>query len=1001
MASTRAGKAGKLLPYVLGADEAYNIELTEGHLRFFQDGALLTSTETVVSNIALSGTVTQVTLPSGHGIVEGDNFLFIFNNEEGKTTYTELLNRQFFARNVTSTTVDIANAETGEILSDGFDSFATSDIILQKITDLSTPYSETQWPDVKIIQSDDRTLLLHGSVQPRAITTGSISKALFVDGPYLDPVPNSLLTPDTTNGSVTLTLSYAAYNANKSYSTGDYVLSSATSYKSLTDVNEGNTPASSASNWEVVLPIDHVNSGAGFGPGDTSRHIRLFSEPAAWLAGTAYVADDHVKHDDAYWICLAASTGDEPGADVTKWASDPGAAVWTWGKVASTSVDLSNSPSLIAQSDGTIIGNTHAESEAFNGVTGTRDDGAHSVGETTSDTYIGKNFSAPTAISSVRIFAAGDRGFVENDNHTVPITFRLYAKATLPSSATDGTLLGSHTIPQDKDYLVVTIASNDIVTTWDYAWVVISTSQNKHRYFGEVEFYDASAVPAGSRLIVQIIGDPLLYTTAISTWRLGLYNDVAPLWPTNGVYHQGRFWLGGAVPNRIDASKSNEELVFSPTGADGVVADNNSFSYTLNATERNQILWMSSSNRGVLTGTAGGEYLFHASDNNNLITPTSIQADLAARYGCADVKPAFTGLTTVFVHEHARQLHEGFQDAYSSSYVAPELTDRVKSFTRGGIAELAFTQALEPIVWMRTGTGGLIATTYNRNNLVGENPPAYNAFHHHELGSGRLVESISVAPSIGGGLDTLAMIVKGQDGVYYVDYMTAMPEEDDTVFGAQFLDSALIPAAAEVYTTGAGGVRFHGLHHLINATVSVWAAGLDLGGNFIVNEGGYVDCDWASDSNSLFTQRYLEQLTGERFDYGDRAVKIDGGELIIPAVVGFAFKSRGQLLRPVSQAATGIQIGTAFGMKRRAHGYSILAHNTQGLSVGTNFDTLRPSLFEFAGGRRYTPTELFSGIHSDTLADDSGTDGQIAWEIARPYPATIQAVGVFLKTEDK
>lgn len=152
MASTRAGKAGKLLPYVLGADEAYNIELTEGHLRFFQDGALLTSTETVVSNIALSGTVTQVTLPSGHGIVEGDNFLFIFNNEEGKTTYTELLNRQFFARNVTSTTVDIANAETGEILSDGFDSFATSDIILQKITDLSTPYSETQWPDVKIIQ---------------------------------------------------------------------------------------------------------------------------------------------------------------------------------------------------------------------------------------------------------------------------------------------------------------------------------------------------------------------------------------------------------------------------------------------------------------------------------------------------------------------------------------------------------------------------------------------------------------------------------------------------------------------------------------------------------------------------------------------------------------------------------------------------------------------------------------------------------------------------------
>jgi hypothetical protein len=41
-----------------------------------------------------------------------------------------------------------------------------------------------------------------------------------------------------------------------------------------------------------------------------------------WAIGTAYVADNYVYHEEAYWKCLKSDTGTEPGTDDTVWSAD-------------------------------------------------------------------------------------------------------------------------------------------------------------------------------------------------------------------------------------------------------------------------------------------------------------------------------------------------------------------------------------------------------------------------------------------------------------------------------------------------------------------------------------------------------------------------------------------------------------------------------------------------------------------------------------------------------
>ncbi len=122
----------------------------------------------------------------------------------------------------------------------------------------------------------------------------------------------------------------------------------------------------------------------------------------------------------------------------------------------------------------------------------------------------------------------------------------------------------------------------------------------------------------------------------------------------------------------------------------------------------------------------------------------------------------------------------------------------------------------------------------------------------------------------------------------------------------------------------------------------------------------------------------------------------------VPAAIGTTFTSKGQLLRPLSPQDTGARNGPALGKTRRDHRFAALLLNTAGISFGTTFDKLHAALFKSLGGKTtYAANQLYSGVWTNPLEDNNSYDGQLCWQISRPYPATVLAVQPFLETQDR
>lgn len=331
----------------------------------------------------------------------------------------------------------------------------------------------------------------------------------------------------------------------------------------------------------------------------------------------------------------------------------------------------------------------------------------------------------------------------------------------------------------------------------------------------------------------------LLYggsSNAIRTWRLGVYSDTTG-YPTCGVFHEGRLWLGGAQPNRFDASVSNSPFSFSPTASDGTVADNNAISYIFNSDDVNKIVWMTPDHQGIVCGTAGGEWLIQSAQQGDPISPTSIQAHRVTKYKASSVPPTRTGLALLFVQAQARRLLEYTSSIYSGKFSGRNLSEKARHLSGSGIAQIAYQQDLAPIVWSRMNDGSLAGMTYKRESEMPSEPPVFAGWHRHDLGSGRVIESISAGPNVDGTLETLVMITNDPvTNIRHIEVLTDMFDETTDLVNSWFLDDAVAPTSVIEDTTN-NTVKLFGMNHLAGKTVSVVAAGLDLGDYAVASDG--------------------------------------------------------------------------------------------------------------------------------------------------------------------
>ena len=732
--------------------------------------------------------------------------------------------------------------------------------------------------------------------------------------------------------------------------------------------------------------------GATVTPSATSGQISLTMGASNYVSTQVYSAGDFVASSSIFYKSLVdANVGNTPASSPTKWAvisadqmiSPAGLAatdigrsirlltnagdIWTWGKITSTLYPIgSGVPSSVS------FGNMTNNANAFDGDSGTF---ANLV--STGLPYAGLNYSGSSAqrVSSITITASGGQ---TGSFGSTEVTANLRASSSLPGAASAGTLLGSAALTKNGVITTVTIPSNDTTSTWNYVWVELANVVVANPPTGVItKLYEfsaslvVSATTAGFN--VNILGPALGTTGAISVWRIGAYSDTTG-YPTCGCWHDGRLWLGGVASNRIDGSVPNQPFNFAPTLTDGTVTDASAISYTFNSSDLSPAYWMESSGPGIIVGTQKGEWLVQATTANEPLTPTNIQARRHTQAGSANIAPVLTEHTFLFAQTEARKVQELFTDAYSGKLTTPNLSKNARHLTSPGIAQLAYQRELAPIVWMRTTDGKVRGCTYKRTQLITTAEPDFAGWHRHDFGL--TAEDICVSASLDGGYEQLCMVA--YDGTKRsVLIMDMIAEEGDALGAELLLDQGVLATAVEATVSGQGGMRLYGLWHLNGQTVQATASGLDLGDYLVANGSAFIP--YGNGTTNLFTRDYALTAT---------------------ITVGLTYTSQGQLLRPILPNDTGAQ-NNGFAKFRRVQKYGLQLQRAMGLVIGTVFDKLRVVPLKSKGGRPYTGLQPFSGIVQETLADDEGFDGQVAWEVTRPVPATVTAAGGFIHTQDQ
>lgn len=986
---TRQGLPGRLIPFAFAETAPYNMEFTDGFMRFWTGPNLVpTPDQTAVVSISGANPAVVETL-TPHGWTTGNEVFF-----SGLGLLCPRLQNQRFAITVTDTT-HFSIPIDGSLLAYGSPATRAS---VSRVLEIATPWTSGSWASLRSVQGEKKSFLLQGSVSPRVLSvvtdptalspaTFNLDNVNFIDGPYFDPVNSLQATASATNGVIGLTLGFAAYDSTRAYSKGDFVTSSGVNYKSLIDLNQNNTPASSPTQWAVASPADAIGPN-GFVATDIGRAIRLGNASNQWS-----------------WGRITALTG-------------AGAIAGNIAGVVHIG-DLTDDGGLASMFDGV----TSKDDKHGGSRDSPNDDSewTHSAGQ---------DYTVPGAqqIASVVVYPSNNFGWITRQRPSSTLKISLYGSNTNPNIGSpiigfpSGTLLGSTTFPVTTPATVfdpVTITSSDQVTAYKYVWITFSgfnTGVNTTIHCASIQFFNPASTTPGAGITVQIIGSAL-QSTAITLIRLGLYSDTTG-WPKCGTYHDGRLWLSGSLPNRVDASKSNgislttNAVDFTPTNDAGAVAENNAISYTFNAPSSNPIFWMRPHAQGILCGTLKGEWLIQATTQNPSLTPLNMKADEVTTIGSYDMEPAVTEHTTVFIQKYRRKLQEYFADVFSGKFSSPNIAKDAKHLTAPRMSEIAYQQELAPILWGRTAAGDLLGCTYKRDSLMSSQGPTFAAWQKHPLGRGteldRVVESVCVGPSVDGTLDALAIVTNDPaTNLRHVEVLTTMMDDNDPITTAWFLDDAVVPSSATQHTLADGrpGLRFYGLHHLNNKTVTAFIGGIDCGDYLLTN--GHLDVPYGADADGLFTWEYLQKqrVSGVTFPH---AVSIDGDLFPTPAVIGLNYTSQLQLLRPVSNSpelgGTGAQNGPAFGKLKRIHKFAMLLVQAVKFKVGVDFEaSLMPAnLRTTPGGGKPAPAgQLFKGMHRDTVKDRDDLDGMLAVEISRPYPFSLAAIGGFIETKDQ
>ena len=519
---------------------------------------------------------------------------------------------------------------------------------------------------------------------------------------------------------------------------------------------------------------------------------------------------------------------------------------------------------------------------------------------------------------------------------------------------------------QDGPYLSTNITATTITlgatsgTTTATASTAIfaSTDVGRHIRFKSTGstwgWMKITAYTSTTQVTVSIQRSPAA-ATASTNWRLGFWSATTG-YPSCVTFFEDRlFFANNSLrPQRIDGSIVGDYENFAPTASDGVVADDNAITITLNANDVNAIMWMIDDEKGLLVGTKSGEWMVRPSSLQEALTPTNVAAKRSTAFGSASLQAVRAGRASIYLQRAGKKARELAYVYEVDGFRSPDMNVLASHVLDGGVTQFNYQQEPYSVIWFARTDGQLVGLTYERDqDVVG--------WHRHiiggSFGSGdAVVESVNVIPAPTLDSDEVWMIVKRTINgatVRYIEYITPNFDEDTTT-DAFFVDCGLTydGVAADVIS---------GLDHLEGETLSVLADGATHPAAVV-----------ASGSVTLNREASVVQL-------------------------GLSYTSDVQTLRIDAGAAD----GTAQGKTKRIHRIGMRLYKTLGLKFGPNASNLDILPFRTSADEMGNPPTLFTGDKSVNWNSGYETEGYVYLRQDQPLPFTLLGLYPQLVTQDR
>lgn len=201
-------KLTRLMPFIYSNESRYLIEMGDGYMRFWVDGALVTNATKAIS--VVTNSAVAVVTSAAHGYSNGDQVAI-----SGVRGMTRINGRTFTVAGATTNTFQLAGLDTSAMAAYAGGGDAA------RIVEVVTPYDAAKISAVRITQSADVLYMVHGDVVPKMLRRTDVNVFELVDfaskrGPFRTPNSNDAFTmaSSAADGQVVITCNTDVFTVN-------------------------------------------------------------------------------------------------------------------------------------------------------------------------------------------------------------------------------------------------------------------------------------------------------------------------------------------------------------------------------------------------------------------------------------------------------------------------------------------------------------------------------------------------------------------------------------------------------------------------------------------------------------------------------------------------------------------------------------------------------------------------------------------------------------------